>query len=257
MKLKLTLEYDGTEFRGWARQPGERTVESVFREACDAIFPTWSELDVAGRTDTGVHAVGQVVSLEVGGGPPPDRIPRALTARLPEDVAVVAAEAVEAGFSARYSASSRTYRYRILRRRIRSPFEARRSLWWPRPLDEDALGSAAALLPGEHDFTAFTPAETQHTSLPADRVRRGLGASSGRAALHDHRKELSPAHGADARRHDARTESGRAPAAARGPSSQRRRRHRAGLGPVSRARPVRLASSRCGIRSSSSISTGR
>ena len=165
MKLKLTLEYDGTEFRGWARQPGERTVESVFREACDAIFPTWSELDVAGRTDTGVHAVGQVVSLEVGGGPPPDRIPRALTARLPEDVAVVAAEAVEAGFSARYSASSRTYRYRILRRRIRSPFEARRSLWWPRPLDEDALGSAAALLPGEHDFTAFTPAETQHTSF--------------------------------------------------------------------------------------------
>ena len=165
MKLKLTLEYDGTEFRGWARQPGERTVESVFREACDAIFPTWGGLDVAGRTDTGVHAVGQVVSLEVGGGPPPDRIPRALTARLPGDVAVVAAEAVEAGFSARYSASSRTYRYRILRRRIRSPFEARRSLWWPRPLDEDALGTAAALLPGEHDFTAFTPAETQHTSF--------------------------------------------------------------------------------------------
>jgi tRNA pseudouridine38-40 synthase len=163
MKLKLTLEYDGTEFRGWARQPGERTVESVFRQACDAIFPTWSQLDVAGRTDTGVHAVGQVVSLEVGGGPPPDRVPRALTARLPEDVAVVAAEGVEAGFSARYSASSRTYRYRILRRRIRSPFEARRSLWWPRPLDEDALDSAAALLPGEHDFTAFTPAETQHT----------------------------------------------------------------------------------------------
>jgi tRNA pseudouridine38-40 synthase len=165
MKLKLTLEYDGTEFRGWARQPGERTVESVFREACDAIFPSWTGLDVAGRTDTGVHAVGQVVSLEVGGGPPPDRIPRALTARLPEDVAVVAAEAVEAGFSARYSASSRTYRYRVLRRRIRSPFEARRSLWWPRPLDEAALGSAAALLPGEHDFTAFTPAETQHTSF--------------------------------------------------------------------------------------------
>ena len=136
MKLKLTLEYDGTEFRGWARQPGERTVESVFREACDAIFPTWSELDVAGRTDTGVHAVGQAVSLEVGGGPPPDRIPRALTAQLPGDVAVVAAEAVEAGFSARYSATSRTYRYRILRRRIRSPFEARRSLWWPRPLGE-------------------------------------------------------------------------------------------------------------------------
>src|SRR5688572_27903030 len=117
MKLKLTLEYDGIHCRGRGRSPRNRTVESVILVACDAIFPTGGGLHVAGRTDTGVHAVGQVVSLEVGGGPPPDRIPRALTARLPGDVAVVAAEAVEAGFSARYSASSRTYRYRILRRR--------------------------------------------------------------------------------------------------------------------------------------------
>ena len=163
MKLKLTIEYDGTGFRGWARQPGARTIESVACEACDAIFPSWSDLAVAGRTDTGVHATGQVVSLDVRGGPPPDRIPRALTAQLPDDVAVVAADEVDAAFSARYSAIGRTYRYRILRRRVRSPFEARRSLWWPRPLDEDALTASAAILPGEHDFTAFTPAETQHT----------------------------------------------------------------------------------------------
>ncbi|MBA2333274.1 MAG: tRNA pseudouridine(38-40) synthase TruA [Actinobacteria bacterium] len=165
MKLKLTLEYDGTGFRGWARQPGVRTVESVVREACDAIFPMWRDLAVAGRTDTGVHALGQVLSFEVGGGPPADRVSRALNAQLPDDVAVVAAEEADAGFDARYWATARSYRYRILRRRSRSPFEARRSLWWPRPLDEEALVAGAALLPGEHDFTAFTPAETQHTSF--------------------------------------------------------------------------------------------
>ncbi len=99
------------------------------------------------------------------GGPPPERVSRALNAQLPDDVAVVGAEEVEAGFSARYSARRRSYRYRILRRRERAPFEARRALWWPRPLDEQQLEAAAALLPGEHDFTAFTPAETQHTIL--------------------------------------------------------------------------------------------
>ena len=173
MKLKLTLEYDGTGFRGWARQPGARTVESVFGEGCSAIFPEWSDLSVAGRTDTGVHALGQVVSLEVGGGPPPERVPRALTAQLPDDVAVVGAAEVDADFSARYSARSRRYRYRILRRRARSPFEARRCLWWPRPLDEEVLRAGAMLLPGEHDFTAFTPAETEHSHF-----RRTIRAAS-------------------------------------------------------------------------------
>ncbi|MBA3788316.1 MAG: tRNA pseudouridine(38-40) synthase TruA [Actinobacteria bacterium] len=165
MKLKLTLEYDGTSFGGWARQPGARTVENAVREACDALFPAWSDLAVAGRTDTGVHALGQVISVEVEGGPPPERVPRAMNAQLPEDVAVIRAVEVDAAFSARYSAQRRSYRYRILRRRVRSPFEARRTLWWPRPLDEEQLADAAALLPGEHDFTAFTPAETQHTIL--------------------------------------------------------------------------------------------
>jgi tRNA pseudouridine38-40 synthase len=162
MRLKLTLEYDGAGFQGWARQPGARTVEGVVREALGEVFPSWSQLAVAGRTDTGVHATGQVVSVEADGGPPPERAPQALNALLPHDVAVVAAEAVANDFDARRSAHARSYRYRILRRRVRSPFEARRSLWLPRPLDEAALAEAAALLPGEHDFTAFTPAETQH-----------------------------------------------------------------------------------------------
>jgi tRNA pseudouridine38-40 synthase len=162
VKLRLTLEYDGTGFRGWARQPGQRTVEGVLREALDAVFPRWEGLAVAGRTDAGVHATGQVASVDVDGGPPPDRAAEALNAALPDDVAVLAAEEAPADFHARFSAVSRSYRYRVLARRTPSPLEARRALWWPRPVDVDALFAAAALLPGEHDFTAFTPTETQH-----------------------------------------------------------------------------------------------
>jgi tRNA pseudouridine38-40 synthase len=160
--LRLTLEYDGTEFRGWARQPGERTVEDVMREALDAVYPGWEGLAVAGRTDTGVHATGQVASVTVETGPPLARAADALNTLLPPDVAVVAAGEAEDGFHARFSAVARTYRYVILNRRERSALEARRALWWPRPLDDAALAATAALLRGEHDFRAFTPTETQH-----------------------------------------------------------------------------------------------
>ncbi|HWL33069.1 MAG TPA: tRNA pseudouridine(38-40) synthase TruA [Gaiellaceae bacterium] len=160
--LKLTLEYDGAGFRGWARQPGARTVEGTLRDALDTVFPGWNALAVAGRTDTGVHASGQVASVEATGGPPVERAREALNAALPDDVAVLAVDAAPDGFSARFSARSRAYRYRILRRRVRSPFAAQRALWWPRPLDLDALAAAAALVPGRHDFTAFTPTETRH-----------------------------------------------------------------------------------------------
>jgi len=162
VRLRLLLEYDGTGFRGWARQPGERTVEGVLREALDAVYPGWSGLAVAGRTDTGVHATGQVASLDAAGGPPPERAPEALNAALPDDVAVLAIAEAPPDFHARFSARARSYRYRVLRRRVRSPFEARRALWWPRPLDEERLAAQARLLAGEHDFTAFTPTETQH-----------------------------------------------------------------------------------------------
>jgi tRNA pseudouridine38-40 synthase len=162
VKLKLTLEYDGTEFRGWARQPGLRTVESVLREALESVFPSWHELAVAGRTDTGVHATGQVASVAVDGGPPPERVAEALNATLPDDVAVLASEEMPPDFHARFSARSRSYRYRVLARRTSSPLEARRALWWPRPVDRASLEETAALLCGEHDFRAFTPAETQH-----------------------------------------------------------------------------------------------
>jgi tRNA pseudouridine38-40 synthase len=162
VKLRLTLEYDGTGFRGWARQPGERTVEGVLREAVDGVFPSWEGLAVAGRTDAGVHATGQVASLDAQGGPPVERVAEALNAVLPGDLAVLAAEEAADDFHARFSAVSRSYRYRVLARRTPSPLEARRALWWPRPVDDDALGAAAAAIHGEHDFRAFTPTETQH-----------------------------------------------------------------------------------------------
>jgi tRNA pseudouridine38-40 synthase len=178
VRLRLTLEYDGTGFHGWAAQPGVRTVEGALRAALDAAFPSWSELAVAGRTDAGVHALGQVASAEVDGGPPPERAAEALNALLPDDVAVVAAEEAPAGFHARSSARSRSYRYRIFRRRTPSPFEERRSWWVPRPLDEESLAASAQLLLGEHDFSAFTPSETQHrvfvrNVLRAEWHRRG------------------------------------------------------------------------------------
>ena len=161
MNLRLTLEYDGTGFHGWARQPTLRTVEGVLREALDAVFPRWDGLAVAGRTDTGVHATGQVASVGVEGGPPADRVADALNAALPEDVAVLESAQAPDGFHARFSAHSRSYRYRVLTGR-RSPLEARRALWWPRPTDVGVLRVAAAALVGEHDFRAFTPVETQH-----------------------------------------------------------------------------------------------
>ena len=161
MRLKLTIEYDGTDFRGWARQPGERTVEGELRRALGELYSA-GELVVAGRTDTGVHALANVVSVDVEGGPPPDRAVPAINTRLPRDLAVSSAEPVGDDFHARYDARSRSYRYRVWRRRERSALEARRSLWYPRALDLEALNENAQSLLGEHDFRAFTPAETQH-----------------------------------------------------------------------------------------------
>jgi tRNA pseudouridine38-40 synthase len=162
MRLKLVLEYDGTGFRGWAAQPGHRTVEAELRAGLDRVFTSWGGLGVAGRTDAGVHALGQVASVDADGGPPAGRAAQALNAVLPDDVAVVSSEEAPAGFHARHSARARAYRYRIYRRRTASPFELRRSWWLPRPLDEAALAESARLLLGEHDFRAFTPTETEH-----------------------------------------------------------------------------------------------
>jgi tRNA pseudouridine38-40 synthase len=161
----MTIEYDGTPFQGWAVQPGRATVEGALRAALDATFASHGTLAVAGRTDSGVHALAQVASADVDGGPPAARAAEALNTRLPDEISVVSVEETAPDFHARYSAKSRTYRYRIYNRRAPSPFEAKRSWWIPRSLDEERLAEAAALLPGTHDFRAFTPTETQHTNF--------------------------------------------------------------------------------------------
>jgi tRNA pseudouridine38-40 synthase len=178
VRLILTLEYDGTPFRGWAAQPGLPTVEAALRQALAETFTAVDNLAVAGRTDTGVHALGQVASVDVEGGPPAEHAAAALNPRLPDEVTVLSAAEAPADFHARHSARSRSYRYRLFTRATPSPFELRRSWWYPRPLDQDALAAAAATLPGEHDFRAFTPAQTQHEVFVrviewAEWIRRG------------------------------------------------------------------------------------
>jgi tRNA pseudouridine38-40 synthase len=126
------------------------------------------DLTVAGRTDRGVHALGQVASYD---GPLPNL--RGVNALLPHEIVVLKAEAASDGFSARHDATSRTYRYRLLVRRQPSAFERGRALWWPYSLDVAALEQCAALLVGAHDFTAFTPTDTYHRRFERD-VRRAL-----------------------------------------------------------------------------------
>jgi tRNA pseudouridine38-40 synthase len=161
--LRLDLEYDGSAFYGWAAQPGLRTVEGVLTEALRRFWPHSGRPAVAGRTDTGVHASAQVVTVAgAEGGPEIGRVAAALNAHLPADVAVLACSRAPDGFHARFSAHSRRYEYRVLRSRAPSPMRAARTWHWPRELSRDVLGECAAALPGEHDFRAFTPAETEH-----------------------------------------------------------------------------------------------
>ena len=127
------------------------------------VLPEPVSLTVAGRTDRGVHAWGQVASYD---GEPASV--RSLNALLGGDVAVLASARAADGFDARGDARSRTYCYRVLQRRERSVFERGRALWWPHRLDRDALHACAALLPGTHDFTAFTPTETDHVRFSRD-----------------------------------------------------------------------------------------
>jgi tRNA pseudouridine38-40 synthase len=164
---RLTIEYDGTGFAGWARQPGLRTVQGELEQALARLRggrPV--DLTVAGRTDRGVHAWGQVASY--ADAPVPAE---GLNALLPDDVAVLGCEAAPDGFDARRDATSRTYCYRVLARRAPSAFEHRRALHWPHRIDRDALHACAAHLAGRHDFTAFTPTETDHVRFERD-VRR-------------------------------------------------------------------------------------
>lgn len=159
---RLKIAYEGTRFAGWAAQPGRRTVQGELEAALERILGGQRvSLSVAGRTDAGVHALAQVASFEHA-GELPDRLAERLNAVLARDLAVLVAEEASEGFDARRDAVSRTYRYRLLASPVRSPFEEGRALWWPYPTDRAALDGCAAAVVGKHDFTAFTPTQTEH-----------------------------------------------------------------------------------------------
>lgn len=162
-RTRLKIEYDGTDFAGWAAQPGLRTVQGELETALATVARAQHELTVAGRTDRGVHAWGQVASYE---GEPVRA--HSLNALLPPDVAVLECEAAADDFDARRDARSRTYCFRVLARRQRSAFERRHALQWTYPVDRAALDACAAALVGTHDFTAFTPTDTYHRRFERD-----------------------------------------------------------------------------------------
>jgi len=159
--VRVDIEYHGSGFRGWAKQPGLRTVQGELEAALATVLREPVELTVAGRTDTGVHALGQVASFETNAEVPGD-LARRLNGVGPDDIGVTVAAPAASGFNARHDATSRSYLYQVLARSSPSPFEQGRALWWPHKLERDALDACAAALVGTHDFTAFTPTQTDH-----------------------------------------------------------------------------------------------
>ena len=156
------VEYDGTEFAGWAAQPGMRTGEGTLSEALRIVLRQPVKLGVAGRTDAGVHASGQVVSFEAETELEPSVLAYKTTAILPQDLALRRCVVTDEGFDARKDAKSRSYEYRIVNAPVRSPLRRRRAIYVARKLDFDLLQKTADLVRGTHDFSAFTPAKTYH-----------------------------------------------------------------------------------------------
>jgi tRNA pseudouridine38-40 synthase len=162
VKYAGLLEYDGADFAGWAVQPGRRTVEGVLSEALSTVLRQPVKLAVAGRTDAGVHASGQVVSFEAQSDLRPALISYKATAVMPKDVALRRCVAVSDAFDARRDAITRTYEYRVINDEIRSPLQRHRAAYVPRVLNLDLLSAAGELVKGTHDFTAFTPSKGYH-----------------------------------------------------------------------------------------------
>ncbi|HET7480994.1 MAG TPA: tRNA pseudouridine(38-40) synthase TruA [Rubrobacteraceae bacterium] len=162
MKLAGLVEYDGTEFAGWASQPGMRTVEGTLTQALQTVLRQPVKLSVAGRTDAGVHASGQVVSFGADTDLSPSLISYKATAVLPKDLALRRCVPAPQGFDARRSARSRSYEYRVVNHEIRSPLQRHRASYVARSLDFGRLSQTARLVQGIHDFRAFTPSRSYH-----------------------------------------------------------------------------------------------
>ena len=165
--IRLTIAYDGAPFAGWAVQPGLRTVQGELEAVLQRLCSETVRLTVAGRTDAGVHAWGQVASFAVDRDPPEGLRDR-MNSMLPPEIAVIEAEPAPDGFDARGDARSRTYCYWVLAGPVRHPLEVGRALSWPYPVDRGSLERCAASLAGTHEFTAFTPTQTEHVRFERD-----------------------------------------------------------------------------------------
>jgi tRNA pseudouridine38-40 synthase len=157
--FRLIVEYNGAPFSGWQAQPSQRTVQGTLEEALATLLRTPTRLQGAGRTDAGVHALGQAASFETDVDISPARLQKGLSALCRPDIAVVDAEKAADGFNARFDAKAKHYRYTLLNRSAPSPLRASQSYHVPQTLDLDALKAAAAVLVGEHDFSAFRAAD--------------------------------------------------------------------------------------------------
>lgn len=179
--LKLTVAYDGTAYAGWQVQPQLSTVQGTLGDAWHAITGERVSLTASGRTDAGVHALGQVVGLSTHTQLPCERLRQGLNAKLPDDVVVVAVEAAPANFHATHDALKKLYRYQIHNSRVR-PLIDRRYRWHlPQSLDVPAMRAAAELLVGRHDFASFetTGSERSSTVRTLTEVRVGQGGAAG------------------------------------------------------------------------------
>lgn len=156
--IKLTLAYDGTEFSGWQIQPGRRTIQGSLVEVAERLVGSRVVVQGAGRTDAGVHALGQVANFRAQSRMSPSEFQRAFNALLPSAIRVVDAEEVEPRFHSRWDALAKTYEYRIYRGPVLGPFDRFYALHYPLPLDEDAMANAARRFEGVHDFTGFAAA---------------------------------------------------------------------------------------------------
>jgi tRNA pseudouridine38-40 synthase len=153
--IKLTIAYDGSDFHGWQIQPGVLTIQGILTDAARKITQEKVYVHGASRTDAGVHALGQVAHFKTHSALTADEFRRALNAVMPPQIRIMAAEDVGPDFHSRWQSLSKIYRYRIYRSRVLPPFEYRRVLHYPWPLDEDEMRSAARLFEGTHDFTSF------------------------------------------------------------------------------------------------------
>ena len=153
--IKLTIAYDGAEFHGWQLQPGVPTIQGALNDAASKITQEKIFMNGASRTDAGVHALGQVAHFKTQSALSPLEFQRALNALLPPAIRVMDAEEMGPDFHSRWQAMAKTYRYRIFRGRVLPPFEHRRVLHYPWPLDEAAMAEAARKFEGEHDFSSF------------------------------------------------------------------------------------------------------